>query len=85
MELPTDFVDLMEEFYQSQPKQEAFRLGKVDSSYTSGLPKVLFDGDDVASDKLYAHNAGYTPVADDRILLARVGNTYVILCKIKNS
>ncbi len=85
MELPTNFVDLMDEFYKSQPKVEPFRLGKIDSAYSSGLPKVVFDGDDVATDKTYSHNASYTPVANDRVLLARVGNTFVILCKIKNT
>ncbi len=85
MELPTNFVDLLDEYFKSQHQTQAFYLGKIDPAYTSGLPKVLVDGDDTVADKAYSHNASYTPVANDRVLLARVGNTFVILCKIKNS
>lgn len=56
--------------------------GFIDSAYTSGNPKVVFLGETTPGDKTYPYLAGYTPVANDRVLLARVGKTYIIIGKI---
>ena len=59
-----------------------FRLGAIASGYTSGRPQVQFDGESSASTKQYPYLDSYTPAADDRVLVARVGKTWVILGKV---
>ena len=65
-------------------ERKIFRMAKVDPSYSSGLPRLLFDGETVVSQKRYPYLGNYTPVAGDRVLLAVVGGTYVVLGKIQN-
>lgn len=64
------------------PPQNGYRLGKVDPAYSSGRPKVVFDGETTASGKQYPYLASYTPAAGDRVLLAAVAGSYVVLGKI---
>lgn len=59
-----------------------FRIGRITSTYTSGRPQVLFDGETIASTRTYPYIASYTPAANDRVLLAKVGNGWVVLGKI---
>jgi hypothetical protein len=63
-------------------KEKAFSLGKIDPAYTSGRPKVIFDGDTVPSTKTYPYLSSYTPQANDRVLIANVGGSHVIIGKI---
>lgn len=72
------FLDIVQ-----KPNNEAsaFRLGKIDSAYSTGKPRIIFDGEEV-SVKQYTYVANYSPVANDRVLLANVSGTYVILGKI---
>lgn len=58
------------------------RHGTVIADYVSGLPRIRFDGDDVASDRRYPHLSSYTPAANDRVYLVRSGNTWLIIGKI---
>lgn len=61
-----------------------FRLATVDpayvpSSFPGTLPKLTFDGEDTLSGKRYPVMAGYLPRPSDRVVLAPVGTTYLIL------
>lgn len=60
----------------------SFRLGKIDPSYTTGSPKIVFDGESAVSGKQYPCLSSYAPAANDRVLLAAVSGSYVILGKI---
>ncbi len=64
-----------------QKKDRVFRLGKVDS-VSGGLPAILFDGEETASGKLYAKLSTYSPSTGDRVLLAKVSGTYIVLGKV---
>lgn len=64
-----------------QKTEKVFRLGRVDS-VTGGLPAILFDGEETASGKLYARLANYSPTTGDRVLLAKVSGTYIVLGKV---
>jgi hypothetical protein len=64
-----------------QKTEKVFRLGKVDS-VTGGLPTIQFDGEETASGKLYAKLDGYSPTTGDRVLLAKVSGTYIVLGKV---
>lgn len=82
---PSEFYQLLEEFYASKKRTEPlFRLGTVDLAYTSGLPKVKLDGDESVTVKQYSHIRNYSPTAGDRVMLALVGNTYIILGRLRN-
>lgn len=93
---PNDFIDaisyLISKENESYTKQEYnqpyifpaqnFKLAKVSESYTSGRPLVIFEGERAQSQKEYPHLESYTPSADDWVLMAKVGKSYVILGKI---
>lgn len=76
-------IPTAEEFIQlnNQEFESVFKLGKV-SGVTSGQPKILFDGEETASGKLYAKLGNYTPATGDRVLLAKVSGMYVVLGKV---
>lgn len=64
-------------------KEKPFTLGKIDPAYSgSGRPRVIFDGSTTVSSKTYPYLSSYTPQANDRVILANVGKTHVILGKI---
>ncbi|MFO7295797.1 MAG: hypothetical protein C0P72_007215 [Clostridia bacterium] len=64
-------------------KEKPFTLGKIDPAYSgSGRPRVIFDGNTTVSSKTYPYLSSYTPQANDRVILANVGGTHVILGKI---
>jgi len=58
-----------------------YKLGTVTS--TSGGVFVQFDGETTASQKSYKRLASYSnPAVNDRVLLIKVGGTYIILGKV---
>jgi hypothetical protein len=58
------------------------QLGTVTSDYVSGNPKVKFDRDDAASGKTYQYNKALTLAANDRVIMQRVGNSWVVMGKL---
>lgn len=62
-----------------------FRLATIDPTYTSGKPSVTFDGESTVSTKTFTYLGSYTPVASDRVLMVRVGSSWVILGEVINS
>lgn len=73
-------------YLQDTSKKESsqFLIGTISSTYSSGLPSVTVDGESTSTVKTYPYLSSYTPVASDRVLLALVSNSYVILGKIQN-
>lgn len=65
-----------------QERKPMTKLGTIPVTYTTGKPTVQFDGETSPSAKQYPYLASYTPVAGDRVLLVRVGNSWVIQGKI---
>ncbi len=70
------------QYASGEGKSSSFKLGMVTELFNNGAAKVKFDGEDTASEKQYAYLAGYKPAVNDRVLLAIVSGTYVILDKI---
>jgi len=58
---------------------DPFRFGSIDVSYTSGAARILFDGEATTSVKAYKFVSTYTPVAGQRVMLAAVSGSYVIV------
>lgn len=59
-----------------------FRIGRVDPDFKSGRPSIVFSGETKASEKQYPYLSSYKPASGDKVLLVRVGKSYVILGKI---
>lgn len=55
------------------------RLGKVAAITSASSVAVLFDGETTASGKTYQRLTSYQPAIGDRVLLLRVGSTFVAL------
>jgi hypothetical protein len=68
---PGDFLDLMDDKDNGKPKtiETVVRFGYVDPSYTTGRPRIIFDIDDSSTIKEYPYLAGYTPAANDRVIV----------------
>lgn len=79
---PQDFLESIQGYTEKvAPANRAHRLGTIDPAYTAGKPKVLFDGATTLSTDGFAFVGNYQPVAEDRVVLAPVGNTYLIIGK----
>lgn len=58
-------------------------MATVYSYSSSSGTRLRFDGESSASSKYYKRLGTYTPASGDRVLLARVSGTYVILGKVQ--
>lgn len=65
------------------------RLAIVDSAYTTGLPKLQFEGEvdedgvtPVLSTKQYSHLSSYSPAANDRVVVVKIAATWIIIGKV---
>ncbi|WP_281659135.1 hypothetical protein [Halobacillus sp. Cin3] len=76
---PQYLINIIKDIIHQERQPEPFRLGKVAS--TDG--RVNFDGEQSAGLKKYKRLSNYTPSIGDRVLLARVKGSYVILGKIQ--
>ena len=81
----SDFVNILESFYDSKKSNESVvKLGTVSSNSTVGSLKIILDGDDEDGDVSYTRLSSYTPVSGDRVLLMRFGTSYIVLGKTTN-
>ena len=58
-------------------------LGTIKSNTSGSGVTVQIDGESSATTKKYAYLSSYTPAVNDRVLIAEVGGSYVILGKIQ--
>jgi hypothetical protein len=72
-----DFFGALSERDERDPSPPSFRLGVVDAAYTTGRPRILFDGDTTLGTKTYPYVG--TVAAGNRVLCARAGHTWVVL------
>lgn len=73
---PEEFLKLTE----TDEEEDVFRLGRI-GTVNNGKAHIIFDGEQLESLKAYL-SVNYEPIANDRVLLARVKGTYLILGKI---
>lgn len=64
--------EFVKAFLKPEPKK-LIQYAKIDPSYTTGRPRLIFDGEDVVSVKRYPYISTYTPQANDRVML--INNT----------
>jgi len=82
----TDMSEIPNEIFQplEEQEQQVFRLGTVTNLFENGTAQVLFDGETEPSQKQYAFLSTYRPAVNDRVFLAAIGGTYVILGAISH-
>jgi hypothetical protein len=76
-----DFIEIIEDMIKRKV-YIPFSLGRIDPFYSGGKPRVIFDGENKPSYKRYTHLSSYKPVANDRVLMANIAGTHVILGSI---
>lgn len=79
-----DFLDAVTGYSENATDaltKGSMRLAIIDPAYTSGRPKVTFEGETALSTKTYAP-IDYTPRPSDRVVMLPIGSTYVILGKL---
>lgn len=79
----TRFLSMIRRVVNENQEKE-LALGTIPSDYSSGLPKVKFDNEDIASSRVRPYLDSYTPTANDRVLMARIGGGWIILGRIVN-
>jgi hypothetical protein len=63
----TEFINI----FGKEQKEKVIRYARVDHFYESGLPRLVFDGEEKPSIKEYPYLSSYTPKANDRVMLVR--------------
>lgn len=76
---PDEFLKIVK---NASPQKDDSRMGNISSDYVSGRPKVKFDGESTASTQTYPYLSSYIPVANDRVVLFKVGAAWLILGKV---
>lgn len=70
-----------EEQELNPPQPEAARLATVDAVGSSGL-RIIFDGETSSDRKYYRCNSSASYEKGDRVLVQKVGGSYVVVCPI---
>ncbi len=60
---------------------DKFKLAKIGAAKNNGFT-LIFDGAKTASTKSYKYNIDANFTAGDRVIVAEVSGSYVILCRI---
>ncbi len=64
-----------------QPGPGAARLAVVDYVGSSGL-QLIFEGEDTSDGKYYLCNNGIKYQVGDRVLVQKVGGSYIVVCRV---
>lgn len=79
---PSEFLRVMKRIIREEQPVTPVRLGTVDEVAVDGLSAtVQLDGETAAGGTYYP-SVAYTPVAGDRVVLLRAGNSWTILGKV---
>lgn len=78
-------VDRFKRKNEAHTREEGVRviLGTVKSNTSGSGVTVQIDGESSATTKKYTYLSSYSPAVNDRVLIAEVGGSYVILGKIQ--
>lgn len=59
-----------------------FKMALVVELFENDTAKLQFDGEEVPSEKQYAYLDWYIPQINDRVMIGKIGGTYVVLGKV---
>lgn len=74
-------MDMFTAARKSAQESTLLSLAAIGARYTDGV-SLIFPGQTEATDKHYRCNPDVTFAGGDRVLIARVSGSYVVLCKI---
>ncbi|MGG3737527.1 hypothetical protein [Aeribacillus pallidus] len=57
--------------FMNKKKEKLIQFARVDPDYTSGRPRLIFDGETSVSGKAYPYLSSYTPQPNDRVMLVK--------------
>jgi hypothetical protein len=57
--------------FMNKKIEKIVQFARVDPNYTSGRPRLIFDGESTVSGKAYPYLASYTPAANDRVMVVK--------------
>lgn len=76
------FLSTIADYMRPEAVQPTNKLATIDPTHVSGMPRVTFDGEETVSEKRYPFTSAYTPVANHRVLMVPVGQSYVIIARV---
>lgn len=82
MELYESAVEQKQDERKNNTPDDTYKIAKVTSLFEDGCPKLTFIGEEQESRKKYSYIYTYIPSIDDRVLLIKANDTYVIIGKI---
>jgi hypothetical protein len=57
--------------FMNKKDEKIIQFARVDPNYSSGRPRLIFDGEITVSGKAYPYLASYTPAANDRVMVVK--------------
>lgn len=57
--------------FMNPKKEKIIQFARVDPNYTSGRPRLIFDGESGVSGKAYPYLSSYTPQPNDRVMVVK--------------
>lgn len=74
-------TDLFMATLESTQESPLLSLATIGAKYTDGV-SLIFPGQNEATAKHYRCNTDVTFAAGNRVLIARISGSYVVLCKV---
>lgn len=62
-------MDAFLEAFKNEEPKKVVKFATIDSEHTTGRPRLVFDGESVATVKAYPYLSTYTPTAGDRVMV----------------
>lgn len=62
-------MDAFLDAFKNEAPKKLVQFAAIESGYVSGRPRLVFDGESVATVKAYPYISTYTPVAGDRVMV----------------
>lgn len=60
-------------------------LGTVSAVDNNNGLQLIIDGEDTATTKKYTYVSSYVPTVNDRVLIEKIGGSYVVMGKVIKS
>lgn len=74
-----EFIELQQ---GTKSNKRGCKIATVVELFDAGTAKIMFKGEDIASEKEYSYLASYAPVVGDAVLLLPFLDTYIIIGKV---
>lgn len=62
-------MDVFLDAFKNDKPESIVKFARIDNTYTTGRPRLIFDGEAVRTVKAYPYLSTYTPIANDRVMV----------------